>query len=203
MNAALRSLKGALCAAGPRRIEPSSCNPPVIVFTDGACEPQGTSVGGILYVPGERIQAFGAMLSRKAVMCLASKEHQEQVIGQAEILPVLIAKSIWGDKLRNRKVIYFIDNDSARLALIKGYSPVLASLLLIMTSAQQDAELSSAPWYARVPTHSNPADEPSRMESTELRKKGALLVEPRLKGFNDWFADILKMGAADPLPKKK
>jgi hypothetical protein len=50
-----------------------------------------------------------------------------QVIGQAEILPVLVSKVTWKAKLENRKCLCFIDNDSAMEALIRGFSPSLAS----------------------------------------------------------------------------
>ena len=143
-------------------------------------------------MPGMRWQAFGATLTDKAAKALSSKVGQTQIIGQVEILPVVVAKEIWSKEISSRKVIYFIDNDSARLALIKGYSPVLQSLKLIMQAAKFDASNMSASWYARVPTSSNPADAPSRMCAVELHKKGALLVEPKLFGSSDWFADVLR-----------
>ena len=120
MRTALGSLDKALNAAGGRSVQPRSFLPPIIIFTDGACEPHGTMVGGILLVLGMRTQAFGAKLSDIAVRRLTSKKDQKQVIGQAEILPIVVAKTVWKEQIRDRKVIYFIDNDSARMALIKG-----------------------------------------------------------------------------------
>ena len=80
---------------------------------------------------GEQPQAFGARLTKEAARKLATKSDQTQVIGQAELLPILVAKTIWEEHIENRKVIYFVDNDSARLAMIKGYSPVITSLRII------------------------------------------------------------------------
>ena len=62
-----------------------------------------------------------------------------------------------------RKVVYFIDNEAARLGLVKSYSPVFASLDLIMCCIGWDYQHNSVPWYARVPTACNIADGPSRM----------------------------------------
>ena len=192
MRVALRAIESLLYMAGPRLVESIHLEMPIIVFTDGACEPRGTSIGGVLLIPGMQPQAFGAMLREEAAMRLATKKGQRQVIGQAEILPVLVAKTIWAEELSNRKVIYFIDNDSARLALIKGYSPVLTSLKLIMSCAFEDAQLRSSPWYARVPTKSNIADEPSRMRKDNLLKLGAKIVRPYINDKYSWFADVLE-----------
>jgi hypothetical protein len=192
MIVGLRSVKGSLGAAGPRIVEPCSSVPPVLIFTDGACEPEGTSVGGVLFSPGNRPQVFGARLTRSAAASLTSKEGQTQIIGQAEILPVLIAKTIWSEYIAGKKVIYFIDNDSARGALVKGYSPILASLDLVMQCARGDASARSASWYARVPTKSNIADEPSRMRhKVVVEKLGAKIVKPWLVSDADWFSEFL------------
>ena len=45
---------------------------------------------------------------------------QAQVIGQAEIVPLLLAKLTFKSYLDNAQMIAFVDNDSARQALIKG-----------------------------------------------------------------------------------
>ena len=94
MRVALCSLEELLSAAGPRLVEHRSMSPPILIFTDGAFELAGSSVGGILIVPGMRWQAFGATLTDKAAKAL-SKVGQTQIIGQVEILPVVVAKEIW------------------------------------------------------------------------------------------------------------
>jgi hypothetical protein len=88
--------------------------------------------------------------------------------------------------------LYFIDNDSARLALIKGYSPVLASLRIIMACARYGTRYKSSPWYARVPTKSNLAGEPSRMGKKELTRLNAKIVSPFLDDGVRWFEDVLE-----------
>ena len=150
-------------------------------------------MGGIIFVPGRRPEFFGARLTEQARLALTSRVGQRQVIGQAEILPVLVAKVIWEPYLRNRKALFFIDNDSARLALVRGYSPVLASLDLIMRGARLDAFSRSSAWYSRVPTKSNIADSPSRMVASLVQKLyGASVVQPRLEDGSAWFSDTLR-----------
>ena len=43
-------------------------------------------------------------------------------------------------------MIFFIDNEAARLGLVKSYSPVLPSLELIMKSAMWDYENDCKAW---------------------------------------------------------
>eukprot|EP00973_Karenia_brevis_P039580 5465195-Karenia_brevis.AAC.1 len=52
--------------------------------------------------------------------------------------------------------------------MVKCYSPVLASLKIIVQSWQWDHTHDVRSWYARVPSISNVADEPSRMRKGDL-----------------------------------
>ena len=80
-----------------------------------------------------------------------------------------------------------IDNDSARDALIEGYSPSLSSCRIIAESSAADALLGLASWYERVPSYCNIADAPSRGEFRALLAAGAKEVAPLLP--SDW-ADV-------------
>lgn len=102
-----------------------------------------------------------------------------QVIGQAELLPAALSRLLWRERFRHRRLIVFIDNDSARQALIRGWSPSLSSQAIISKLLRSECVDQVWIWYARVPTHSNPADAPSR-----------LVLEPSED--ND-FADVVDM----------
>jgi hypothetical protein len=84
------------------------------------------------------------------------------------------------------------NNDSARLALIKGYSPVLASLRIIMSCAYYGAKYKSSPWHARIHTKSNIAGEPSRLGRKELTRLNAKITSPFLDDGFRWFEDVLE-----------
>ena len=58
---------------------------------------------------------------------------------------------------------WYLDQDAAIRGLLKGYSPVGRSSAIIDAAAQAMAEASTRPWFARVGTGSNPADDPSRL----------------------------------------
>ena len=85
-----------------------------------------------------------------------------QAIGQADLLPIWLAKLIWGDFIRNCRALYFVDNNSARYAMIKGSSPLVHSAKIVENAWQLDSALGSSSWYARVPSPSNCSDGPSR-----------------------------------------
>ena len=62
----------------------------------------------------------------------------------------------------HRRTFVFIDNDAARAALVKQQSDVPAVTGLLWKLTVLMADKSFFPWYCRVASSSNPADEPSR-----------------------------------------
>ena len=94
-------------------------------------------------------------------------------MGQAEILPVILAQELWGEFLRDRRAILFVDNDAARHAIIRGGSPSAPSAILVSLFWDNETRLGTYSWVERVPTHSNPADGPSRLNFVEAEQLGA------------------------------
>ena len=104
----------------------------------------------------------------------------KQVIGQTELWPALLSKLTWHGRLKGRRVVFWIDNDSARYALIKQGSPSAASSKILWSIASVDVVLQPVQWFARVASKSNPADAPSRLCFPFLQKIGGLRVSPVL-----------------------
>jgi len=99
------------------------------------------------------------------------------VIAQAELYPIVLCRFIFKDRMAGRRVLYFIDNDSARDCLIKAFSPSVASNNLVQLFFNSDAASVHYPWFARVPSKSNVSDEPSRGEAASAAKRlGAQLL---------------------------
>ena len=92
--------------------------------------------------------------------------------------------------MRGRQVLQFIDNNSAKDALIRGWSAHPASEGIVRAVWEQEMELQTATWYERVPSDSNPADEPSRGALASLEASGARRVQPRLPA--GWAQDQLR-----------
>ena len=195
VSAALRWLCCCLATAVPRTITVGD-GAPVIVFTDGACEPiagggMNSSVGGVLVDPalGERL-CFGSEIPPEVIHAL-KLEQSSQIIGQAELLPVWLAKLVWSRRLEGRKAIYFIDNNSARFAMIRGTSPNLASARIVEQAWGLDASLGTSSWYARVPSPSNCSDGPSRGDFSQWQLIGRRQVD-ELDGA--WKVVLQKLG---------
>ncbi|CAE7818168.1 unnamed protein product, partial [Symbiodinium necroappetens] len=127
MNDLLNALRFALetlKSGGPRCVGAWSQQPPVLVFTDGACEQEGNLVthGALLFDPVTgRKEVFGDHVPK----CLVERWKgggKKQVIFFAEIFPVVVAKATWKDVVQGRRVLFFLDNEGARFTFIRSYS---------------------------------------------------------------------------------
>ena len=150
-----------LVDACPRRVSSWTGRPPVLVFTDGACEEEGTNVshGAVLVdLYYNQYLYFGDSVPRTNKWKTGGKT---QLIGQAEIFPILVAKKTWRSNLENRPVLWFVDNSSAQAAWIRSFSPILENYELLTINAAMDVALQSLHWYSRVPSKANPGDAPS------------------------------------------
>ena len=177
INAALLCLMD----AKPRHVSAWSGRPPLIIFTDGACEEDGLCVThGAAYYDPESHQAL--MFGDYVPTCWTDKwrtEGKKQLICQAELFPVLVAKNTWSHLISGRAVLWFIDNNSSLAAVIRSYSPVLENYELLVINARLDVELQAMHWYTRVPSKSNLSDDPSRLQFSELEAKGFKRCSPR------------------------
>ena len=151
----------------PRKVKFSAALPPVLLFTDGAVETvQGVlkvTVGGVCFDPANKsaTEYFAEEVSADKVQQWIAAGTRHPVF-QTELLPVAMAAESWSPKLQDRDVLLFLDNEAARFALVKGYSPLLTAAKVIGEAWLSFARCGASVWFARVPTECNPADAPSR-----------------------------------------
>ena len=154
-----------LVTSKPREIMPWSQQRCVLIFTDGAVEDDfGSVTYGALLVDmrdGSRFY-FGGHVPEALVVDWRTG-GKKQVIAQAEMFPILVSKETWEDQLYQRSVLWFADNESARMAFIRNYSPVIDNFLLLQVNSQLDLRVEARHWYSRVPSKSNPSDAASRL----------------------------------------
>ena len=179
LKEALARVTLALEVAPARVIRPRGDGPVAVMFLDGAVEDKVT-IGGVLVLPGGATEHWGCVVPELITESWKSRADQVQVIGQAEVYPALVARLTWAEHLRGKRVVTFIDNESARIALVKQYSSVLASLRILTCCSAFDAARGVDCWYARVPSDANPADAPSRLDQEELVASGSRCVQPVL-----------------------
>ena len=82
---------------------------------------------------------------------------------EAELLPVLVSRRLWADRMAGAKVIVFVDSNPAKYSLLRGTSESVSCQNLVRTISIIGASQQSWPWYSRVPSKSNPSDGPSRL----------------------------------------
>ena len=70
-------------------------------------------------------------------------------------------------------MVFFLDNDAARAALCKGYGGTELAQKIVQDIMCEECRLELKSWYARVPSHSNISDGPSRLDCNEIEQLGS------------------------------
>ena len=98
-------------------------------------------------------------------------------VGDLESIAVLLLFILARDFVQGRHVMCYLDNEAARITLLKLTSASEALTLLSNSCALLEQELGIIPFYARVPSKSNVADAPSRLDFTGLPASSRLKDE--------------------------
>ena len=149
------------------------------VFTDGACESQDASggVGGVLMDPrGKVVQHFKRRTEGNRAASFGKFRKSYLRVYELELAPILIAISLWGNLFLNSQVVMYLDNDAARAGLIKMRGATDIGDIIIQETAVLEARLAFRPWFGRVPTASNVADGPSRLDCRFVESLGSVLL---------------------------
>ena len=175
-----------LLTAPPRRISAVSDEKPCVVFTDGAYENGVASCGVVLVSPRSSKAKVMSFVVPEDLVAEWKKDGQEQVIAQAELLPIMMVKKQMKWALQGARVLYFIDNEGVKEALVSGSTRSEQSKKMLIECMVQDAKSNSLTWYARVPSPSNLADAPSRMCVQELHGVLDFEIEDPLFDYREW-----------------
>ena len=155
----LRLLLKRLDMGRPKEVPCLPMGSPVVLFTDGASEGSMHTIGGVL-VDGADIEFYACSVPEDLVA--AWKSIYSHVIGPIEMYAVLVSAKLWKSRIQGKRCMFFVDHNSAMDALIKGSSSTVVFRELLGVWESMEGVANSWPWIARVPSHSNPADEPSR-----------------------------------------
>ena len=173
----------------PRVFSIHSPGAPLVLYTDGSFEKCKGLWGCLLVDPasGRKAVLHGRVPNR--IISHWTRVAGQQVICEIELLAVVCARWAFGDAFESRLGFVFVDNESARMTLIKRCSPALAMFRLIAALSAIDAVHSFGAWYERVPSKSNPADPPSRglisaiCEKLSACDEGCFEIPPELEKF--------------------
>ena len=152
------------------------------VFTDGAFEPGSetpATIGGMLLnQDGRCVEHFGVALPVSLFdQFLSDSKHP---IYELELLPVLVAIRVWSQFLLRAHVVFYLDNNAAHSALVRADGATTVASGLVSEFVRMEKLLKILPWFARVPSHSNPSDSASRLEFNVPWLKGSRFVAPTL-----------------------
>eukprot|EP00435_Cladocopium_sp_Y103_P044145 s2882_g12.t1 len=159
-----------LQSAKPRRVQVGAEKRPVLIFTDGCWEAGVAGIGAVLVdmASGLRLVCHGRvpdqLLERWKVLV------GEHLICQIELYVMVLIRWQFGDLLKNRRTLWWVDNDAARFCLIKGLSPSPTMRSLVREFYAKDSDCPTYSWVERVPSSSNISDGPSRDKSEEALK---------------------------------
>ncbi|CAE6923228.1 dnajb6-b [Symbiodinium sp. CCMP2592] len=144
-----------------------------LIFTDGACEGEKKlgSIGGVIVgLSGHPISFFSEQVPQDIMKILLS--NSQNPIFELELLPVLVAYRLWGQWCRFSQAVFYLDNEGARHSIIAAGGGADLARVIIDGILSKETSLQIHAWYARVPTHSNIADSPSRGEYEGLLNIG-------------------------------
>ena len=166
-------IAASLMSSPPRVIGASDEITPVLIFTDGAYEREGDDMQG-----SAGLVIIDSVANFKVVqpVVVPAELHQhwkrggsKQLIALMELWPVVVvAIQSYGKRLYNRRCLSFIDNNAVRDGLIKGSSPLCDMCSQLSVVSLDIATFSLSMWFTRIPSKSNPADDPSRGRSSAV-----------------------------------
>jgi hypothetical protein len=167
--AAVRILKERVILAPPTKIRTTSLDT-WYVFSDGACEGETLkegSIGAVLISPsGIACEFFAEMVPKEWMESFLSLPQHP--IFELELLPVWISLVEWEGYLSNTQCVFYLDNEAAKGALVRGATEGGSGAKLVHAFVIAEMRCQVKVWFSRVPTSSNIADGPSRMSFDEL-----------------------------------
>ena len=169
--------------APPRTISVSDEVAPVLIFTDGAYEPEGGgmkgSAGLVIIDPATQFKVVQEVVVPDELHEHWQRGGSKQLIALMELWPVAMAFQTYGRQFKNRRCLCFIDNNAVRDGLIKGSSPLCDMFSLLSVISLDIAEFSLSAWFTRILSKSNPADDPSRGQCKRMAEElGAEVGQP-------------------------
>ena len=163
LRAAFEVLAQRLSSGSPRVAPCELPERPPLVFTDGASEGEIHTVGGILIRPGGLPPRFFAC-HVPASLVESWRKSMKHLIGPVKTFAAVVARAVWHQFLSGQAYIHFIDNVGSQdsFIFIKGTSSSAIARSLLAAFEQIELNGAAWAWFARVPSDSNCADEPSR-----------------------------------------
>ena len=176
----LKLLKLFILHAGPRRLSLKGSTPPLILYTDASDVPERAEarwvVGAVLIDPQQETPMYTSW--KVPELLVSTWLPKQSYMGQLELLAAPVALATWHKCLQGKRLIHFVDNDSASACLVKGYSPRVDSCALVGEYWLLACKYSIDPYIDRVESKSNLSDGPSRLDFDLLAQLRSVFWKP-------------------------
>ena len=75
-------------------------------------------------------------------------EFSKNAIHELEVMPVVVSLMIWADFVKCSPLVHYMDNESSRMALIKGYGETLNAARLVRSYVKFESDCQVKTWFA-------------------------------------------------------
>ena len=120
---------------------------------------------------------------------------RKTIIFECEFWAILCAMYAWKQFLSGCNVVAYMDNDGVRDSLIACHCSSANATPILDACIRLESTLGWNVWYNRVPTESNVADDPSRLETLDLQQCGC--YHDHLQCEDIWLL-LIENGGGDP-----
>ena len=144
----------------PREVPMLVDSKSILVFTDGASEADCHTVGGVLVFPDETCpRFFGADVPGSLVdKWFSAMKH---IIGPVETYALVVAGSVWHQHLVGKRCIFSVTTMVQWMPSSKALRATLTFGSYFLCFEKLECNGSHWPWFSRVPSASNCADDPT------------------------------------------
>uniref|UniRef100_A0A7S3X1I6 Uncharacterized protein n=1 Tax=Emiliania huxleyi TaxID=2903 RepID=A0A7S3X1I6_EMIHU len=189
---ALLLLRRLVVSTRPQHFRVDEPQKSVVVALTDASEGEGgyTGIGVVLWDPEDNTLHYaGDEAPALLTAFFAWLREKANYIFEWELVAALCLYLTFPDKLQNKILHHFIDNEGAKFSLIRGFSGAPGGERVIHAAAAEIVSLGCHPWFGRVASKDNISDGPSRrgphggIDDRELRRLGGIerrLVLPTL-----------------------
>lgn len=153
--------------------------PPVVVLSDASWETEHTWIGFVVFCPIHGARWAGTPTPPWLLAWLSRLRAKQTYIGQLELAAALTPYwSLPPCLFRGRAVSHYIDNQGALYSMIHGRSSDADSNRLVFLARLRMHVLRADVWFDYVPSASNIADLPTRLDCAARQR--LLAVGPRV-----------------------
>ena len=162
---ALKLFVGLLESGRPRLVTWENRSP-IVIFTDACYEKDAKDfacgLGAIFVDVQTKEQFFFSCQLDERQRTHLGELHKKQIIFEAESFCAVLAYLTWMNSLTGRNCFLYVDNEGTKFSLMKGTSENAVVDAICSVFAELESCVQTSCWLSRVPSSSNPADDPSR-----------------------------------------